>query len=62
VTFSKPRVAIKDIDKLAEGKTLLSPTHTKKLSVTSAVLLPIPLQWAPLFLTEEEPCSRPVLQ
>jgi hypothetical protein len=43
------------IDNLAEGETLVSPSRTKKSSVTSAVLLPIPLQWAPLFLTEEEP-------
>jgi hypothetical protein len=57
VTFSKPRIAIEDVDHMAEGETLVSPTRTKKSTVTSAVLLPIPLQWAPLFLTEEEPIN-----
>jgi hypothetical protein len=57
VTFSKPRIAIEDVDHMAEDETLVSPTRTKKYTVTSAVLLPIPLHWAPLFLTEEEPIN-----
>jgi hypothetical protein len=57
VTFSKPRIALEDVDNMAEGETLVSPSRTKKSTVTSAVLLPIPLQWAPLFLTEEEPIN-----
>jgi hypothetical protein len=57
VTFSKPRIAIEDVDHMAEGETLVSPALTKKSTVTSAVLLPIPLHWAPLFLTKEEPIN-----
>jgi hypothetical protein len=57
VTFSKPQITIEDVHHMAEGETLVSPTRTKMSTVTSAVLLPIPLQWAPLFLTEEEPIN-----
>jgi hypothetical protein len=57
VTFSKPRIAIEDVDHMAEGETLVFPTRTKKSTVTSAVLLPIPLYWALLFLTEAEPIN-----
>jgi hypothetical protein len=57
VTFSKPRIALKDVDNMAKGETLFSTSRTKKSTVTSVVLLPIPLQWAPLFLTEEEPIN-----